>query len=88
MPLPAPPPGDLLKLEESHSTWKRYRDELDMFERHPRRWLRKHGQYRGLKMTLADKVFDFAALVCPIASAMACVWGSLACRSFRQQGSE
>ena len=50
-----------MKLDETYKHWKDSRDELDMYERDPRRWLRQHGRFRGLgeHMTLADKVMNF-----------------------------
>lgn len=68
--------GEFVKMESEHESWKRYRDELDMFERNPRRWLRKHGCYRGLKaeLTLTDKAADYAEFWGPVFALAAPFW--------------
>ncbi len=52
-----------MELSDTYSTWKRTREELDMYEQDPRCWLRKHGQYRGLAMTHKDQALEFAEIL-------------------------
>ena len=68
-PSPAPLAGDLVQLEKYYGFWKSTRDELDMYERDPHRWLRKHGQFCGLEaqMTLRDKAANVAEVAWPLA---------------------
>ncbi|PSC73583.1 chromosome-associated kinesin KIF4A isoform X1 isoform A [Micractinium conductrix] len=63
--------GDAVKLDETYKHWKDSRDELDMYERDPRRWLRQHGRFRGLgeHMTLADKSRVASCSVSPLSCA-------------------
>ena len=88
MPLPVTPAGDAVKLEETYERWKRYHDELDMYERHPRRWLRQHGQSRGLRehMTLADKVTYFGEVMWPVLVPCTVMGGQLAYHFLRRAG--
>lgn len=50
--------GEAVELTSAYKYWREAHDEIAMLEQAPRRWLRQHGQYHGLRthMTPQDYV--------------------------------
>lgn len=77
--------GEALEQAEAYKSWKKTREELDMYEQDPRRWLRQHGRFCGLEeqMTRADYLLYYGEVAWPVIVYTAGILGWLGFEYYR-----